>query len=275
MRSIDVVDYKGKEYLLENGCSGEYETKETADGRLVIGWLEQDDGAENPLNISDGMGKIEELRHGKSLGDAGAYDSVVCEKLDIEWHALTQTQKEAVETLADILYEEDIFSGVPLLGRDLGGGGCRMNICDKEDATHVWIPDEESLDQARRQAAEKLGRTIKVLDTAVYSSDVRNRKEWLLEVDGKIFNDWHKATMYLESRCVPSLFRYRFREALIEQCEGILEDYVKWCNGDVYGVITEVFNLETGEHLSEDGCWGCIGCDYATQELKERMEAYD
>lgn len=276
MKTVNVIEYKGKEYLLENSCSGEYETKETTDGRLVVGWLEQDDGAENPLNISDGVGKIEELRRHGGLGNAGDDDNVVCEKLDIKWSDLTQAQKEAVETLAGVLYEEDIFSGVPLLGGNVHGPGtfC-LDVCDKEDATHVWIPDDESLDQARRQAAKSLRcPEIEVVETAVCAADPAHRRDWKLSVNGELFDDWHEATMFLESLCNPSGFRKAFRAALIEQCEGILEAYVKWCNGEVYGVITEVFNLETGEHLEEDSCWGYIGYDYAKQELKERMLAY-
>lgn len=274
MKTVNVIEYKGKEYQLENRCSGEYETIETTDGRLIVGWLEHDDSANSPFDSCDGIGKIEELRC-VGLGDPQDYDDVVCEKLGIDESDLTQTQEEAVETLAEMLYEEDIFGGVPLSGGNVHGlGTFRLDVCDKEDATYVWIPDDESLDQARRQAAKLLrAPEIEVLETAVCAADPAHRREWKLSVNGELFSDWHEATMFLESLCNPSGFRKAFRAALIEQCEGVLEEYVKWCDGEVYGVLTEVFNLETCEHLEADSCWNYVGYDYAKQELKERMGA--
>lgn len=50
--------------------------------------------------------------------------------------------------------------------------------------------------------------------------------------------------------------------------ESILDDYVKWCNGDVYGVVVQTHDAETGAQIDIDTCWGFIGEDYATEALK-------
>lgn len=50
--------------------------------------------------------------------------------------------------------------------------------------------------------------------------------------------------------------------------DGVLENYINWCNGDCYGCVVETFD-EQGEQLEEDSCWGFIGSEYAEQSLKE------
>lgn len=54
--------------------------------------------------------------------------------------------------------------------------------------------------------------------------------------------------------------------------KGVLEEYVSWCNGDVYGCCVETF-VKTGpedddwESVEADECWGFIGSDHAEQSL--------
>lgn len=50
--------------------------------------------------------------------------------------------------------------------------------------------------------------------------------------------------------------------------ELILEEYIKWCNGEVYGVVVQTHDAETGEQIEVDSCWGFIGDDWATEALK-------
>lgn len=53
-----------------------------------------------------------------------------------------------------------------------------------------------------------------------------------------------------------------------------LKNYANWCNGECYGVVTEVFKLEDGEYVqqSEDSCWGFIGYKYAEKELESLVK---
>lgn len=54
---------------------------------------------------------------------------------------------------------------------------------------------------------------------------------------------------------------------------GVLEEYVSWCNGDVYGCCVETFK-QVGtedepewESVDRDECWGFVGSEYAEQTL--------
>ena len=56
---------------------------------------------------------------------------------------------------------------------------------------------------------------------------------------------------------------------LAQHARNMCENYTNWCNGDVYGIVRAVVDLETGETLDEDSCWGYIGSDYAEATMKE------
>jgi hypothetical protein len=53
-----------------------------------------------------------------------------------------------------------------------------------------------------------------------------------------------------------------------ERITAELEEYSKWCNGEVYGYI-----VRTPEGEAGDSCWGYIGREYAEQEAKCAMES--
>lgn len=67
--------------------------------------------------------------------------------------------------------------------------------------------------------------------------------------------------------------------------KGVLDEYVSWCNGDVYGCVVEVFDFDPSaavtdieeaiadgdgewEQIEEESCWGFIGYDHALESLK-------
>lgn len=56
---------------------------------------------------------------------------------------------------------------------------------------------------------------------------------------------------------------------------GILDEYSKWCNGEVYGACVAVLtiNRENGEVVDEDdnSVWGAIGREWARDLLEEEM----
>lgn len=55
----------------------------------------------------------------------------------------------------------------------------------------------------------------------------------------------------------------------------ILDQYSKWCNGEVYGAVTVTLTIDrtTGEVVGEDtdSVWGAIGDDWALELLAEQM----
>ena len=67
------------------------------------------------------------------------------------------------------------------------------------------------------------------------------------------------------------------RTAAAKYAEGFCSEYESWCNGDVYGCVTETFQRtdEGGEWESidegGDSCWGLSGLEYARQSLKSEF----
>lgn len=64
----------------------------------------------------------------------------------------------------------------------------------------------------------------------------------------------------------------QFRDRIISDANAILDEYSKCVNGEVYGVVTETWELdESGKGFrmtEEDSCWGFIGVEHAVETLK-------
>lgn len=54
--------------------------------------------------------------------------------------------------------------------------------------------------------------------------------------------------------------------------KSVLDEYQKWCNGEVYGVVIETFD-EDGEHIDTESCWGFIGDEYAEEEMESNFKS--
>lgn len=69
--------------------------------------------------------------------------------------------------------------------------------------------------------------------------------------------------------------------AAVHYADGVLEEYSKWCSGEVFGCITQTFTLakepdegEEPEWIADDdydSCWGFIGEEYAEETLKDEF----
>lgn len=59
----------------------------------------------------------------------------------------------------------------------------------------------------------------------------------------------------------------------VKDSNSVLDEYSKWCNGEVYGYSVVVYNKQ-GVVLEEDECWGFIGEEYANQEKLSVMQNY-
>lgn len=55
--------------------------------------------------------------------------------------------------------------------------------------------------------------------------------------------------------------------------ESVLEEYIKWCNGECYGCVVETHKLVDDEwkQESDDACWGYIGYEYAEEALSSEF----
>lgn len=59
----------------------------------------------------------------------------------------------------------------------------------------------------------------------------------------------------------------------VKDSNSVLDEYSKWCNGEVYGYSVVVYDKQ-GMVLEEDECWGFIGEEYANQEKLSVMQNY-
>jgi len=76
----------------------------------------------------------------------------------------------------------------------------------------------------------------------------------------------------------PGMSDADIRKSATEYAEGVLNEYAKWCNGEVYGCVVEIFEnttpdeeSATWEQRDSDSCWGFIGYDYAEKTLEEEF----
>lgn len=69
--------------------------------------------------------------------------------------------------------------------------------------------------------------------------------------------------------------------AAVHYAAGVLDEYSKWCSGEVFGCVTQTFTLakepdegEEPEWIADDdydSCWGFIGEEYAEETLKDEF----
>jgi hypothetical protein len=55
----------------------------------------------------------------------------------------------------------------------------------------------------------------------------------------------------------------------LDMARAMCEELTSWCNGDVYGVVHVTLDLQTGDEIDVESCWGYIGLDYAEATARE------
>ena len=63
---------------------------------------------------------------------------------------------------------------------------------------------------------------------------------------------------------------------IVRDSNSVLDEYSKWANGEVFGVVVEAVRWDAGTSAfrkvgEEDACWGHIGVGYAKEALEEAM----
>lgn len=58
-------------------------------------------------------------------------------------------------------------------------------------------------------------------------------------------------------------------------CDSTMQEFSDWCNGTIYGVVTQEYYKNEDEEWQpvgeDDACWGFIGTEHAENSLKEEM----
>lgn len=155
------------------------------------------------------------------------------------------------------------------------GPQCRW---DTSRGTAVWVPDEYARDEIESHADVY---AYAYVDTNGYCKG-RNIK-YILRVQGtawtKQSDDWRelyqlaKEIARLKKKAgEPSKFDGR-RIAALELAEQAASLYTSWANGDCYGVVIGIYDLE-GNLVEEDACWGYVGSEWAEEALEEEFASW-
>ena len=153
-----------------------------------------------------------------------------------------------------------------------GGMQCRWDTSRGES---VWVPDT--------YAREEIDTRAPIYDHAVVHETNwlkgRNRK-YRLEVDGKTIkegDDWiplyhiAKEIARLRVKAGMPAWNNGRRTAARKLAANAAESYTDYCNGNAYGVIVAVYNMD-GDLVEDDACWGYLGSEYAKECLEFEVE---
>lgn len=144
----------------------------------------------------------------------------------------------------------------------------------------VWKPDRECGIHINTKVAEQFGLKVVTLETACVSADPAHQRDWKLAVmfgDKQLMvtSSWEKASDYAFLLAKKVTDKAEFRKAIIfhaaDCAKSACKEYTSWCNGDVWGVCVDTFDLE-GNQTEDDACWGYIGSEYAEKEMKDQVE---
>lgn len=122
----------------------------------------------------------------------------------------------------------------------------------------------------------------------------RGPSGWLVEADGRnvaFFSDIANAVVCGMPRALKQAYDYvdqhysdrpmDVHTAAVHYASSVLDEYSKWCSGEVFGCVTQVFVLANEPKDGEepewiacedyDSCWGYIGQEYAEEILKDEF----
>lgn len=150
------------------------------------------------------------------------------------------------------------------------------------DTSHggaVWVPDD--------CAREEIDRRAKVYQHGVVvEMPGRQDQKFTFKVDGEKevasfrFSHWHQAFDALaqaakrKGKGNADVGRRRASEELARNAAEVFTDY---CNGTVFGVVIETFeiideDMGNTKSIEDDSCWGYFGFDHAESTLKSEFD---
>ena len=193
---------------------------------------------------------------------------------------LEQKYEAACEDAWDTLYEQGrigTFLAVPCRWHESvhGPGTAEAYPCSIEDCNAVWIPTEDDLDNIKSQVWPA---GVKVEWKGALGS-MHETLHAVVTFNGEVVFDtpkWADAQAYIDAN-YPATTHDDLYNAAVKYAEGILNEYVRWCNGDCYGIVVESYIREDEKWVKlEDAelnqCWGHIGYEYAKEELKREFD---
>ena len=292
---LTIETYDGEEFELElwqTPCDWlDMHTEQIGD-KLVVAYLVHDDSPSNPMTDYDAMGELITYRcgvitDGDPWSHLGLLESPYRGDLtkDFEIDAVYDLAKEKVwfEVGCDVDFW-DWVSGeyVPEDGEpweafiraafediDFGKYGTDIPLWLET----IW---ERCQDQAWDELYEQ-GKIGTYLAVPVNYCDSNHGPGTASAYTCSIDNSnavWIPTKCDLENIVQPGLTYQELYKRADKYAQSCLDEYIKWCNGEAYGCVVEVFQRNednSWEQIQEDSCWGFLGSEWAEEALKSEF----
>lgn len=163
------------------------------------------------------------------------------------------------------------FLAVPVdyTSNNHGPGTTSGYVTTVDNCNAVWVPDQDCIDN--------MAFTPKDVEITQRMNLPGNNK-WTVAIKGiheAQFDTFWEAIAHVKANFAEPDYTDKLKAAR-KYAEGIIEEYINWCNGEVYGCVVYTFTKGDGEWVqeSEDACWGFIGSEYAEYAEKTLDEEY-
>lgn len=156
-----------------------------------------------------------------------------------------------------------------------GPGTAEAYPCSIEDCNAVWIPTQGDLENIKSQCWPM---DAKIEWRGALGSD-KAPLHSVVVLNGEVVFDtpkWQDAQKYTDEHFSKPTHQDLY-SAAVKYAKGCLDEYVKWCRGETYGIVVETYTREDSESdwnlVESDHCWGFIGSEYAEEEVKGLFES--
>lgn len=278
------VDFEVSFEPIDNNYIDSVKVLRIDDNRVVVGYLCRDDDSRDPLDDSDGSGRIySSNRHSSTHSEMR--DAL---GLDSEWNPDLDAIDDADVAKAYVkLFIDDTDVAELIVEHERLDGETdveyktRLAESDLHD-NHTWdlmLPDEHRKLKFELWKKGRRDGTIGTLYAILL--DVYDHGGQVYSMSGEGMNcSWDTskggAVWIPDPRCLEHIMAQpeaERKECADKCCRGALKSYNAWLSGDVYGVCTAVCDSTTGEELSSDECWGYYTSEHAIQQMNEEVES--
>lgn len=329
-------------YTVQFEPAGEVLTQRVGD-RLVVAYLVQDDDCENPMESSDGEGKLYTrprqgyggglITYGNSWGDHLGLTSdgepdleldavIYLAKIDLasliyknfaaDFTRTLLTSGESPKDLMEAICQEwletgwgwewddddrEFFAKLPSLNPTLeecwqqlyaegkigdylaipvsycdsahGPGTTMVSTTSVDNCDAVWVPDDNCIENIKAQCWSD---GVKIHWAGASGSETEPLHAVITQGEAILgdFKTWGEAQAYVNAN-FPAPTHKDLMIAADAYAAAILNNYVAWRNGEVFGCVVQTYKLDNGtwEDETEDSCWNFVGFEYAEKALQE------
>lgn len=258
--------------------------------KLVVAYLVHDDSPPNPMTEWDGMGELITERCGV-ITDGSPAPHLGLEEMPYRCELTPDYELDGVydltkEKVTPILLDDEDFLEWCIDNYD-NTSGCtdkRSFLLERLDDIDLgkygtcipgWLETiwERCQEQAWNELYEQgkigtyLAIPVRYCDSN-HGPGTASADTCSIEYANAV---WIPKQCDLDNIIEPGLTYQELYKKADKYAQGCLDEYIKWCNGDCYGCVVEVFKRKedgSWEQEKEEACWGFIGSEWAEEALK-------